>query len=121
MFGKETQTRRFVYFISQVMTGRNPSRGMEDIDEKSSTTPRSKPSPPATRSSDANMSLTWRSSAFGKVIGHYRGFEIIPLEREMLTDSVRLALKRTRTYTVDLSDSGFECSLTRYVFPLQKV
>ena len=40
-----------------------------------------------------------------KVIGYYRGFEIIPQEKFMLTDSMKITLKGALSYTVELSDS----------------
>jgi hypothetical protein len=44
-----------------------------------------------------------------KVIGFYRGFEIIPQEKSKLTDYVKLTLKGDRSYTIELSDSDVGC------------
>jgi len=41
----------------------------------------------------------------GKVIGFYRGFEIIPQERDKFTDTAKITLKGTLSHTVELSDS----------------
>ncbi|MDR2356556.1 MAG: DEAD/DEAH box helicase family protein [Oscillospiraceae bacterium] len=42
----------------------------------------------------------------GRVIGYYRGFDIIPMERRDLLDEPRVALKGARSYEIALSDSG---------------
>ena len=41
----------------------------------------------------------------GKIIGYYRGFEIIPQEQKKLTDSVMITLKGALSHTIELSDS----------------
>jgi len=41
----------------------------------------------------------------GKVIGFYRGFEIIPHEIEKLTESRKITLKGALSYTIELSES----------------
>jgi len=48
----------------------------------------------------------------GKVIGFYRGFEIIPQVRSMLTDSVKITLKGALSHAIELSDSDVG-SITR--------
>jgi len=41
----------------------------------------------------------------GKVIGYYRGFEIVPMERKNLLDAPVVALKGALTHRIELSDS----------------
>jgi hypothetical protein len=48
----------------------------------------------------------------GKVIGYYRGFEIIPIQRKDMFDSQVILLKGLKTHNVELSDSDVG-SITR--------
>ena len=41
----------------------------------------------------------------GKVIGFYRGFEIIPQDMDKFTDTAKITLKGALSYTLELSDS----------------
>ena len=48
----------------------------------------------------------------GKVIGFYRGFEIIPQGMDKFTDNAKITLKGSLSYTLELSDSDIG-SITR--------